>query len=149
MWKQWNNEKGITLVELLAAVVLASIVMLLVFSVLMSGTKQYKGQLEKNNQLTDISYALKMITKDIRKTKEPQIISVSEIELNGINYSKVGNTITRNGDVIARNIELFFVDDGHGTAKYDENNIKWFIEIKSLDQKKTKKTEIYLRKGDE
>lgn len=149
MWKQWNNEKGITLVELLAAVVLASIVMLLVFSVLMSGTKQYKGQLEKNNQLTDISYALKMITKDIRKTKEPQIISVSEIELNGINYSKVGNTITRNGDVIARNIELFKVKDNYGTEHYDENNIKWFIEIKSLDQKKTKKTEIYLRKGDE
>ena len=149
MWKQWNNEKGITLVELLAAVVLASIVMLLVFSVLMSGTKQYKGQLEKNNQLTDISYALKMITKDIRKTKEPQIISVSEIELNGINYSKVGNTITRNGDVIARGIEIFFVDDGYETGKYDEKNIKWFIEVKSLDQKETKKTEIYLRKGDE
>ncbi|MEK3995767.1 prepilin-type N-terminal cleavage/methylation domain-containing protein [Psychrobacillus sp. FSL K6-2365] len=149
MWKQWNNEKGITLVELLAAVVLASIVMLLVFSVLMSGTKQYKGQLEKNNQLTDISYALKMITKDIRKTKEPQIISVSEIELNGINYSKVGNTITRNGDVIARNIEIFKVKDNYGTEHYDEKNIKWFIEVKSLDQKETKKTEIYLRKGDE
>ena len=149
MWKQWNNEKGITLVELLAAVVLASIVMLLVFSVLMSGTKQYKGQLEKNNQLTDISYALKMITKDIRKTENPRIISKSEIELNGINYSKVGNTITRNGDVIARDIEIFFVDDGYETGKYDEKNIKWFIEIKSLDQKETKKTEIYIRKGDE
>ena len=149
MWKQWNNEKGITLVELLAAVVLASIVMLLVFSVLMSGTKQYKNQLEKNNQLTDISYALKMITKDIRKTENPQIISKSEIELNGINYSKVGNTITRNGDVIARDIEIFFVDDGYETGKYDEKNIKWFIEIKSLDQKETKKTEIYIRKGDE
>ncbi|MCZ8533047.1 PilW family protein [Psychrobacillus psychrodurans] len=149
MWKQWNNEKGITLVELLAAVVLASIVMLLVFSVLMSGTKQYKNQLEKNNQLTDISYALKMITKDIRKTENPRIISKSEIELNGINYSKVGNTITRNGDVIARNIEMFFVDDGYETGKYNEKNIKWFIEIKSLDQKETKKTEIYIRKGDE
>ncbi|SEM51711.1 Type IV pilin N-term methylation site GFxxxE [Paenisporosarcina quisquiliarum] len=149
MWKQWNNEKGITLVELLAAVVLASIVMLLVFSVLMSGTKQYKNQLEKNNQLTDISYALKMITKDIRKTENPQIISKSEIELNGINYSKVGNTITRNGDVIARDIEIFFVDDGYETGKYNEKNIKWFIEIKSLDQKETKKTEIYIRKGDE
>jgi hypothetical protein len=90
-----------------------------------------------------------MITKDIRKTKEPQIISVSEIELNGINYSKVGNTITRNGDVIARDIEMFFVDDGYETGIYDEKNIKWFIEIKSLDQKETKKTEIYLRKGDE
>lgn len=149
MWKQWNNEKGITLFELLAAVVLASIVMLLVFSVLMSGTKQYKNQLEKNNQLTDISYALKMITKDIRKTENPRIISKSEIELNGINYSKVGNTITRNGDVIARHIELFNVKDNYGTEHYDENNIKWFIEIKSLDQKKTNKTEIYLRKGDE
>lgn len=144
-----NTEKGITLVELLAAVVLASIVMLLVFSVLMSGTKQYKNQLEKNNQLTDISYALKMITKDIRKTENPRIISKSEIELNGINYSKVGNTITRNGDVIARDIGIFFVDDGYETGKYDEKNIKWFIEIKSLDQKETKKTEIYIRKGDE
>lgn len=80
-----------------------------------------------------------MITKDIRKTKEPQIISVSEIELNGINYSKVGNTITRNGDVIARNIEIFKVKDNYGTEHYDEKNIKWFIEVKSLDQKETKR----------
>lgn len=50
-----------------------------------------------------------MITKDIRKTENPRIISKSEIELNGINYSKVGNTITRNGDVIARDIEIFLL----------------------------------------
>jgi len=149
MMKQWKTEKGITLVELLAAIVLASIVMLLVYSVVMTGTKQYKNQLEKNKQLTDISYTLKMITKDIRKTENPQIITHSDIKLNGVNYAKNGNTITRNGVIIARAIEKFYVDDGYGTENYDENKIKWSIEIKSLDQKDIKKTEIYLRNGDE
>ncbi|MDI2588257.1 prepilin-type N-terminal cleavage/methylation domain-containing protein [Psychrobacillus sp. NEAU-3TGS] len=143
MRKHLNNGKGITLVELLAAIVLASIVMLLVYSLLMSGTKQYKNQLEKNNQLTDISYALKMITKDIRKTENPQIISNSKIKLDGINYSLDGNTITRNGVVIASSIKRFQVTS---------ENDKWFIEIESSNRagvEKTEKTEVYLRKGDE
>ncbi len=140
-----NNEKGITLVELLAAIVLASIVMLLVYNVLMAGTKQYKNQLEKNNQLTEISYALKMITKDIRKTEKPQIISSSQIKLNDVNYSKDGNTITRNGVVIASSIKRFQVT---------RDNIKWVIEIESTNQisgktGKVEKTEIYLRNEDD
>lgn len=151
MKKQWNTEKGITLVELLASIVLAGIVMVLIYSVLMTGTKQFKDQLEKNNQLTDVSYALKIITKDIRKTENPRLISNSEIDLNGIIYLKNGNTITRNGVIIARSIEKFKVDDGSGDedVKQDENNVKWSIEIKSINQQEIKKTEIYLRKGDE
>lgn len=143
MRKHWNSEKGITLVELLAALVLASIVMLLVYNVLLSGTKQYKTQLEKNNQLTEISYAFKMITKDIRKTEKPEIISSSKIKLNDINYSQDGNTITRNGVVIASSIEHFQIT---------KSGDKLVIEIESLKQtgvKKTEKTEIYLRKGDD
>ncbi|WP_186321529.1 PilW family protein [Bacillus sp. FJAT-22090] len=145
MRKHVNNEKGITLVELLAAIVLASIVMLLVYNVLMAGTKQYKNQLEKNNQLTEISYALKMITKDIRKTEKPQIISSSQIKLNDVNYSKDGNTITRNGVVIASSIKRFQVT---------RDNIKWVIEIESTNQisgktGKVEKTEIYLRNEDD
>ena len=151
MKKQWNTEKGITLVELLASIVLAGIVMVLIYSVLMTGTKQFKDQLEKNNQLTDVSYALKIITKDIRKTENPRLISNSEIDLNGIIYLKNGNTITRNGVIIARSIEQFNVDDGSDDedVKQDENNVKWSIEIKSINQQEIKKTEIYLRKGDE
>lgn len=143
MRKQWNTEKGLTLVELLAVIVIASIVMMLVYSVLLTSTKQYNNQFEKNKQLTDISYAFKMITKDIRKTEKPQIVSNSEIDLNGINYSKSGNTITRNGVLIARSIERFYVVEEDG---------KWIIEIKSSDRQgieKTEKTEIYLRKGDD
>ena len=141
MRKHWNTEKGITLVELLAAIVLASIVMVLVYNVLMAGTKQYKNQLEKNNQLTEISYALKMITKDIRKTEKPKIINSSQIELNDVNYSKDGNTITRNGVVVAHFIQKFEVkEEGH--------NNKWIIEIKGSNQSGkeiSETTEIYLR----
>ncbi|MFF2755068.1 PilW family protein [Psychrobacillus sp. NPDC058041] len=143
MGKQLNTEKGVTLVELLAAIVLASLVMVLVYSVLMTSTKQYNYQLEKSNQLTDISYALKIITKDIRKTEKPQIVNESEIDLNGIKYSFNNNMITRNGVAIANSIKGFRVEG---------NSVKWIIEIKSSDPKgveKTEKTEIYLRKGDD
>lgn len=139
MKKQTNNERGITLVELLAAIVLASIVMVLLYSVLMTGTKQYKSQFDKNKQVTEISYTLKMITKDIRKTEKPILISSSEIDLNGIKYSKNGSNITRNGVVIASVIDRFnVVVDGD----------RWIIEIKSAGNEETKKTEIYIRKGD-
>lgn len=139
MKKQTNNERGITLVELLAAIVLTSIVMMLIYSVLMTGTKQYKSQFDKNKQVTEISYTLKMITKDIRKTEKPILISSSEIDLNGIKYSKNGSNITRNGVVIASVIDRFnvVVDDD-----------RWIIEIKSAGNEETKKTEIYIRKGD-
>ena len=139
MKKQTNNERGITLVELLAAIVLASIVMMLIYSVLMTGTKQYKSQFDKNKQVTEISYTLKMITKDIRKTEKPILISSSEIDLNGIKYSKNGSNITRNGVVIASVIDRFnvVVDDD-----------RWIIEIKSAGNEEMKKTEIYIRKGD-
>ena len=125
MKKQTNNERGITLVELLAAIVLASIVMMLIYSVLMTGTKQYKSQFDKNKQVTEISYTLKMITKDIRKTEKPILISSSEIDLNGIKYSKNGSNITRNGVVIASVIDRFnvVVDDD-----------RWIIEIKSAEK---------------
>ena len=140
MKKQTNNERGITLVELLAAIVLASIVMLLIYSVLMTGTKQYKSQFDKNKQVTiRISYTLKMITKDIRKTEKPILISSSEIDLNGIKYSKNGSNITRNGVVIAS------VTDSFNVVVDDD---RWIIEIKSAENKETKKTEIYIRKGD-
>lgn len=139
MKKQTNNERGITLVELLAAIVLASIVMILIYSVLMTGTKQYKSQFDKNKQVTEISYTLKMITKDIRKTEKPILISSSEIDLNGIKYSKNGSNITRNGVVIASVIDRFNV-----VADDD----RWIIEIKSAGNEETKKTEIYIRKGD-
>ncbi|MFJ7971182.1 PilW family protein [Psychrobacillus sp. NPDC096389] len=148
MRKLWNTEKGITLVELLAAIVLASIVMVLVYNVLMAGSKQYKYQLEKNNQLTEISYALKMITKDIRKTENPQIINGSQIRLNDVNYLKDGNTITRNGVVIAHFIQEFDVKE----IDVGESDKKWIIEIRSLNQagkEISEKTEIYLRKGDD
>lgn len=141
------NEKGITLVELLASIVLASIIMLLVYSVLMTGIKQYNNQFEKNNQQTDISYTLKIITKDIRKTANPIWKSNKEIELNGINYSFDGNTITRNGLVIAPSIVDFNVQE-----ETQEEDRKWIITVTSSTKQGNKKTEtttIYLRKGEE
>lgn len=143
MRKHWKSEKGLTLVELLAAVVLAALAMAIVYGLLMTGNKQYKNQIEKNNQLTDISYVLKIITKDIRKSVGPKKIDTNEIDLDGINYLFDGNAIKRNGVIVASSIDNFHVE---------VNNNKWIIVISSSAKEgigKTEKTEIILRTGDD
>lgn len=63
-----TNQKGLTLLEVLAAVTIISIIIVLLYGILFNSKEQYNSQTEKNEQLSDISYALKVITKDIRKS---------------------------------------------------------------------------------
>lgn len=61
-----RNEGGLTLAELLAVFVIGSIVMIFVSSLLIFVQKQYSSQTESAKQLTDVTIAVKAITKDMR-----------------------------------------------------------------------------------
>lgn len=65
--KLFHNEKGLTVAELLATLVIASIIVLFISGIVMMIQKQYSTQKEEISHLSDVKIALKSITRDIRK----------------------------------------------------------------------------------
>jgi prepilin-type N-terminal cleavage/methylation domain-containing protein len=141
MKKYIKNDNGLTLVELLAVLAIGSIILILISNVHLIGQKQYKSQSENANSLNDVTYAMKVITKEIRKAKNPQWINEHEIILDEINYKFDNNekAIKKAGITLIADIEEFKV-----TKRTDKG---WVIVIKSIYGKKIK-TEIVFRKGD-
>lgn len=133
-----NNEKGVTLVEILAVVVLTALVAILIFKVQLTSSEQYDKQLKQNQQLNEISYVLKVITKEMRKTTD--ITSINDgIKIKNVEYKFDKNTmsISKDNENFATNIREFNV-------KYKDNG--WNIIIENLDGKKAE-TKIVVRSG--
>lgn len=80
-----KQQHGLTLIEVLAALVIVSIVSVLLVSILSSSTSNHQKQVTKNKELQDASYALKIITKDFRRA-----INYEE------NNSNTGTIVLRN-----------------------------------------------------
>lgn len=105
------NQKGLTLVELMAVIVIMSIIFILISRIQLTSSEQYTLQTEKNNQLTDLSYTLKVITKDLRKSgKAPEINGNtytigSEIYV----FDAATNSLSRNETILAHPITAFTI----------------------------------------
>src|SRR5690625_5019013 len=82
-----RNERGLTLVELLATLVISSLVITFIASILVMIQKQYSFQSEDIHRLTDITIVAKSITKDIRSADEV-IVNESNIPLQLIKDNK-------------------------------------------------------------
>jgi len=104
-----KQQQGFTLVEVLAVVVIISIISVLLFRILNSSVSTHQKQTTKNRNLQDTSYALKLITKDFRKAQafDPDSYTFTASDGTTQAYALSNNTITRNGEVIATNIEDF------------------------------------------
>lgn len=109
-----KNQTGLTLVEVLAAIVILSIVLIVSFSILNSSTKQSNDQKNEANQLRTTTLFLKMFTKDFRQSTNFTVTSTNEVSIEGSNsiYKLVTDgaekNITRNSDVIATNIGCLY-----------------------------------------
>jgi prepilin-type N-terminal cleavage/methylation domain-containing protein len=141
-----KTEQGLTLIEVLAVLVIGSIIILLIWSALQFGQKNYKIQSEKTEELFDVTYAMKVITKEIRKAESVKIDSKKTLTLNKgtsseIIFKEENNLILKNGIPLANgNIEFIGL-----TAK----KIRILISVVEKDHKSEKvETEITLRRGD-
>lgn len=146
------NEKGITLVEVLAVLVIGTIILLLISNIHLFSQKQYKSQSEKTRHLYDVTYAVKVITKEIRKA------NASTIEISDDGHSIKLNAQTEykfNGDdksIVIKSVnpttEILFVA-GIKNFEIRKERSKLIIEIESMSDEKNKtekiKTEIILR----
>lgn len=151
MKKLLRNESGLTLIEVLAAAVIGTMLLLLIWNALLFGLKQYKNQSTKAQDLTDVTYIAKIITKDIRKAEK-------------ISIGKTGDSLFL---TIDNDTKIYVFNESEGTLLLNERPI--FSEIKSFYIRRDKKvpnileikithysdnseeekinTEIYMRKG--
>ena len=139
MKKHINSERGLTLVELLAAIAISSIILLLILNVHLLGQNQYKEQSTKAERLYDVAYVAKVVTKEIRKAVHAETDGNKNLILNKglpneIIFKEENNQILFNGSILAQ-----------GTVSFDKTGKKIKVTIESKDKKKNVATEIYMR----
>lgn len=111
--KRLRSENGVTLVELLAALVLISLVVLLINSVFLF-TQNSAGSISKESDVQqDMLLAMKMMTRDIRSADQPKVIVVGgrkELVINETETYRFKNgELLKNQTPVAANLESFDV----------------------------------------
>jgi len=112
MLKIPRNEKGITLVELLAVFVISGIVVLLIIGIHIYTQKQFQTQSDQALKLTDVTIAMKEITKDIRSKdidywdEDDQKLKFEDEKY----YQLIDETLFKNGSPYIYDIEVFHVE---------------------------------------
>lgn len=106
-----NSNRGFTLVEVLAVIVIGAIIVVAISSILFNATTQHTNQQADTRQLQDISYALKVITRDIRKSKDIDtsgslIRGKDEVAIS-YQFDKNTNSILRNGEILTTGVADF------------------------------------------
>ncbi|WP_161993100.1 prepilin-type N-terminal cleavage/methylation domain-containing protein [Sediminibacillus terrae] len=103
-----TNNKGFTLVELLAVLALLGLIITLAGSVSWFGQKQYTNQLEETKQQSEVRLALKQITKDVRQA-DSLTVTNNQLELDEIVYRLEDGLLLRDGRMVAEGIADFLV----------------------------------------
>lgn len=114
-----KDESGITLVELLAALSILSVVIILAGSIHMFGQRQFISQTESASQANDLSHALTAMSSDLRKQKAANVkvkgtnqIFIkadgdSEFRDEHLRYHYNKPTLTQNGGPLAKSLDSF------------------------------------------
>lgn len=146
--RQNLNRKGFTLLELMIALIVFSIIGVGLTTVFVSGLRFYadeKSQVENQQSLTQFSISLE---NDIRKSKAAsKTLNCLNLTQNNNSvvsycYNSLNKSITRNTNEVAQNISTF-------TVTVSSNQIKLTL-ITSADQRLNQNTlnyEYYLRTG--
>lgn len=104
------QQEGISLVEVLAILVITSIIFILLYGILSNGQNQYIKQKQANQDQQNISYALKILTKEIRKNPNSIIVSNENgIIISGVSYQLKDTDLMQDSNVLASDIKEFQV----------------------------------------
>jgi prepilin-type N-terminal cleavage/methylation domain-containing protein len=153
-----NNERGITLVELLAVLAILSIILLLVGSAHIFGQRQYFEQNETIDHQGDVRLIMSQLTTDVRKVtvNEGAVTSnsggVFTLTLGTNTYTHQGTTLKRNGVILSENISTFkwSNEEANENEAANENEEANEIEIESVVDDKGNptilKTVLYFRR---
>ncbi|WP_339288794.1 prepilin-type N-terminal cleavage/methylation domain-containing protein [Ureibacillus sp. FSL K6-0786] len=146
-----HNQQGLTLVEVLAVIIILSIISTFNFSIMNSSISQHSEQGKEVQQIQSGAFVLKQITKDMRKSYRIEIDSENANKYYLYNKEKLlyqyeytsNNELLRtdeNNDVtvVGKNIESFLIStDNEG------NEATIFFEINGKEYRTT----INFRRG--
>ncbi|SDK41085.1 prepilin-type N-terminal cleavage/methylation domain-containing protein [Sediminibacillus albus] len=136
-----RNNKGFTLVELLAALALLGLIVGLASSVHLFGQKQFTNEIKQVNNQSNVRLVLKQITKDIR--------SSNMLAIEGNVLTVDGNVYKQEGTQMLRNDRLMVTGIAEFTVNPTENGSGAEITVKSVSNKRQQyssvSTVIYAR----
>ncbi|SOB93912.1 hypothetical protein SAMN05880501_101719 [Ureibacillus xyleni] len=136
-----TTEKGMTLLEVLAVSTLSVLLFGLIFSILMNSINHQNKEMDETTQLTDVTYLLKVVTKDVRNSTKLETNNQTMRLKSGtdyITYEFTNNTILRNGQPLGADITYFSLsNNGSGGVT---------VEIQTPAQQEV--TIIYFRKAE-
>ncbi|MET3658995.1 prepilin-type N-terminal cleavage/methylation domain-containing protein [Sporosarcina psychrophila] len=114
MWKLSRNNRGVTLVEVLAVLVLMSLILLMINGVHQYGQKQFVRQKEQIQNQENVQFAVKYITREIRRHgtfevegKHKLIIGNEKGDSSEDVYIYKNNAIYRNDTILIEGIGSF------------------------------------------
>lgn len=105
-----NNQSGLTLVELLASLVLITLVLIMVTSIHLMGLKQYNTQSQTIKHQENVRLAMTSLTKAIRRADSVYLISSTDAasivaQPNSVNMDTIINNTDQNlteGDLLLK-----------------------------------------------
>jgi prepilin-type N-terminal cleavage/methylation domain-containing protein len=139
----FRNNKGVTLIELLAALSLLSIIIVLASSVHIFGQKQTNDQTTEIQNQANVRLAMKIMTKEIRGAQSVTYnSSTKELAINKSNttdiYKFANNILTKNNQPLFSNLQsCTFVPDSNKVTITITSNSASSITLKAT---------IYFRK---
>ena len=139
-----KNEKGLTLIEVIAYIAILSIVLILSFSIMSNSKAEHEEQYNNIQLLTKNSYVMKQITSDIRESidlesSSNQIIMQKKNSVETIyRYDEDIFTLYRNDQPIANNLKSFLI-------KANTNKKSVSVQLTNLRDEQLNTT-IYLRR---
>lgn len=145
--KKLRHENGLTLIEVLAAMVIGTIIALLLINALSFGLQQYKNQSIKSRELTDVTYVAKVITKEIRKATEVAVNDEDAILKLVIDNNVVKYQLDDERDILIKNDEELYFGISLFDVTKNNGKIKLIIESSAeAGRVENIETEIYLRR---
>ncbi|WP_186576255.1 PilW family protein [Aquibacillus kalidii] len=136
-----NNEKGITLVELLATLAIMSMIILLISSVHIFGQKQFTSQTEQIDNQANVRLVVNTLTKEIRTVGENTVfVNEGTLTVGTDSYKLVNNDLLKNDVLFVSDIDEFNVEkDGNKLTISVESLPNQFNKTSSLS------TVVYIR----
>lgn len=130
-----SNQKGITLVELLAAITLLSLVSVLVMSIIIQSQNTYKRNQLTNMTTTEMSLLINTMTRDIRQHPQQVAVASNVLTISPPNedpivyrFDSAQAELKRNNQVVISNVYNFTIAIEEGIMKLeleDSNEKEW------------------------
>lgn len=141
-----NKQSGITLIEVLAALTLVSLIFALVIGIVLNAQNNFEHQQSANLNIADMTILLNKITSEVRRNPDAITVNTHELKINEGSESSIQyifdsetNTLLRNEIPQSSNVTDFTLAPDNKILTIS------IVDVKS----KVWETKIVLRRGTE